>query len=75
MTGWMDDALCAQTGPELFFPEDTPDASIRNAKKICSQCWVVEDCLEFAIANGFNHGVFGGLSPKQRRKLVRERAA
>ncbi|WP_256107184.1 WhiB family transcriptional regulator, partial [Streptomyces sp. ODS05-4] len=33
---WQESALCAQTGPELFFP--APGSSTRDAKRLCNAC-------------------------------------
>lgn len=69
---WQDDALCAQTDPEAFFPET--GGSIRPATDICFACEVREQCLKYAMDNNFDYdGIFGGLSPKNRRKLREKR--
>ena len=64
---WHERALCAQTGPEAFFPEK--GGSTRNAKRICSGCEVRTECLEFALTNSERFGVWGGLSERERRRL------
>jgi WhiB family redox-sensing transcriptional regulator len=70
---WQDDALCAQTDPESFFPER--GASTRQAKETCMACEVRSECLEYALTHGEPHGVWGGLSERERRRLKRGRAA
>lgn len=65
---WTADALCAQTDPELFFPEK--GASSRDAKATCDRCTVSAECLDTALANGERFGVWGGLSERQRRKIA-----
>lgn len=70
---WMGDALCAQTDPEAFFPEK--GGSTRSAKRICGLCTVREECLEYAIANEERFGIWGGLSERERRRIVRDRRA
>ena len=70
---WMDDGLCAQTFPEAFFPEQ--GSSARDAKRICAACPVKAQCLEYALRNGERFGVWGGLSERERRALVKARAA
>lgn len=62
-------ALCAQTDPELFFPDS--GASARPAIAICNICPVKNDCLLEAIANGYTDGVWGGLTAQDRRELRR----
>lgn len=64
---WEDDALCAQIGPEEFFPEK--GNSVQQAKKICERCDVKPDCLQYALDNGVDSGVWGGLSAQERRRL------
>jgi WhiB family redox-sensing transcriptional regulator len=66
---WQADALCAQTDPEAFFPEK--GGSTRDAKKICTQCEVKAECLEYALANDERFGIWGGLSERERRRLRR----
>lgn len=72
MTGWMDDAACAETDPDLFFPELDSLWKVAVAKKICDGCPVKMECLEYALRNRFDEGIFGGLSPSSRRALLRK---
>jgi WhiB family transcriptional regulator, redox-sensing transcriptional regulator len=67
--GWQEQALCAQTDPEAFFPEK--GGSTREAKRICSGCDVRAECLEYALANDERFGIWGGLSERERRRLRR----
>ncbi|CAL8972166.1 MAG: transcription factor WhiB [Cellulomonas sp. 73-145] len=69
LMGWQERALCAQTDPEAFFPEK--GGSTREAKKVCTQCEVRAECLEYALANDERFGIWGGLSERERRKLKR----
>lgn len=66
---WQEDALCAQTGAEFFFPE--PGSSVRDAKRICALCPIRTACLDFALSNDERFGVWGGLSEKERLELRR----
>lgn len=68
---WMDSALCAQTDPDEFFPDK--GGSPRDAKRICAACEVRADCLEYALAHNILFGVWGGLTPDERRRLARAR--
>jgi len=67
---WHENALCAETDPEAFFPEK--GGSTREAKKICTGCEVRAECLEFALANDERFGIWGGLSERERRRLRRQ---
>ena len=78
---WVESALCGgnvspDTDPEMFFPlVDDYGASHRHAEKvaaaqtICGGCSVAAECLEYAVANRIEHGIWGGVSPNARRKL------
>ncbi|EST35235.1 transcription factor WhiB [Streptomyces roseochromogenus subsp. oscitans DS 12.976] len=66
---WRAQALCAQTGPDFFFPE--PGSSVREAKRICAMCELRPACLDYALANDERFGVWGGLSEKERLALRR----
>ncbi|MFJ5553172.1 WhiB family transcriptional regulator [Streptomyces sp. NPDC093225] len=68
-TPWQWDALCAQTGPDFFFPE--PGTSVRDAKRLCGACEGRAACLEYALANDERFGVWGGLSEQERKALRR----
>lgn len=65
---WMDEALCAQTGPEAFFPNK--GGSTREAKETCRSCPVQVECLDFALESGERFGIWGGVSERDRRKLA-----
>jgi len=64
---WWFAGLCAQTDPELFFPEK--GGSVREAKAVCAGCPVRAQCLAHALAHGERYGVWGGLSEPERRRL------
>jgi WhiB family redox-sensing transcriptional regulator len=64
---WMAQASCAQIGGDGWFPDK--GNSPRDALRICAGCPVRETCLEHALAAGYRQGVWGGLTPTQRRQL------
>ncbi|MET9364356.1 WhiB family transcriptional regulator [Streptomyces sp. NPDC006632] len=68
---WQQGALCAQAGPEFFFP--APGSSTREAKQLCGACEQRKACLEYALANDERFGVWGGLSERERLVLQRAR--
>jgi WhiB family redox-sensing transcriptional regulator len=65
---WMSQGLCAQTDPEAWFPEK--GGSTRAAKQICLSCDVRDECLAYAIEHGERFGIWGGLSERERLRLV-----
>jgi WhiB family redox-sensing transcriptional regulator len=70
---WMAAARCRDSDPDLFFPtRGGPDVTA-YAKAVCATCPVRTECLEYAVVHEERYGVWGGLSPKERRPLVRER--
>lgn len=68
---WMEDALCAQTDPDIFYPEK--GGSTAPATSICRGCGVRAQCLEYAIRNDIRHGIWGGTSDNDRKRISRER--
>ncbi|MBF5081437.1 WhiB family transcriptional regulator [Quadrisphaera sp. INWT6] len=66
---WQEQALCAQTDPESFFPEK--GGSTREAKRVCMSCEVRVACLEYALENDERFGIWGGLSERERRRVKR----
>jgi len=67
---WRRSAACRDVDAEVFFPVDDLDvrpSAAAAAQAICHGCPVVADCLAAAIANGDDDGVFGGMTPRQRR--------
>lgn len=76
-TSWMTYANCAGVDPALFFPEREygGPADVQAAKEVCRGCVVRAKCLDYAIANGERHGVWGGETEKTRRRIGKERRA
>lgn len=69
---WQSDAKCLGVNPDLFFPER--GASTKEAKSVCRECAVRDNCLEYAIRNNEKFGIWGGLSERERRRIRRARA-
>ena len=74
---WLNQARCLNEDPELFFPVGNTGPAldqIERAKTICRQCDVSAQCLEYAIQENQDTGVWGGLSEDERRSLKRRYA-
>jgi WhiB family redox-sensing transcriptional regulator len=69
---WQAKANCMGVDPDLFFPDR--GGSQKEAKEVCRNCVVREDCLEYALANGEQFGIWGGESERGRRRIRRIRA-
>ena len=54
-----------------FFPSD--GIGVQVAQPICAECPVSETCLEYALAHRIDHGVWGGRSERERRRILRRR--
>ena len=64
---WQDDtAACIGHPVDWWFPADKVNATI--AKQICQTCPLIEPCAAHGIKHEI-HGVWGGLTSKERRQL------
>lgn len=70
-TDWMATGKCRDMPPTVFFPSD--GLGVQAAQRICAECGVSETCLEYALANRIDHGVWGGRSERERRRILRRR--
>ena len=70
-TPWMQEGSCREHPPELFFPSD--GVGVITAQRICGTCPVRETCLEYALEHRIDHGVWGGASERERRRLLKHR--
>lgn len=68
---WHEDAACASSDPSLFFAGD--EEVVDDAMAMCAGCPVRRECLEFALEVGEMHGVWGGTTEAQRRRMIRAR--
>ena len=64
---WRELAACRGTGLEVFFPSRGESAA--PARQVCAACPVRQPCLDYAITNRITHGVWGGLTERERRVL------
>jgi len=68
---WMEQAACRSSDPSVFFPNRGD--STEDAKKICRECPVRQECLDHAIEKRELQGVWGALSVRERRHEVQRR--
>ena len=69
--GWMLRAKCRGVTPTEFFPSD--GVGVEFAQRICGNCPVRDECLEYALKFRIEHGVWGGASERERRRILRRR--
>ena len=70
-TEWMRAGKCDDMDPSIFFPND--GVGVEIARRICVDCPVKAECLEYALVNRIDHGVWGGASERERRRIARRR--
>jgi len=70
---WMERAACRGLSTDLFFPERGGGADTRAAKAVCAACPVSDDCYEYAFGSNERHGIWGGTSERERRRIRRQR--
>jgi WhiB family redox-sensing transcriptional regulator len=68
---WMFHARCRGIDPAEFFPSD--GTGVETAQRVCAACPVTVECLEYALLNRIEHGVWGGASERERRRILRRR--
>ena len=69
---WRKQARCRGVDPAVFYPVSDEDEA-PEAKEICAECPVREPCLEYALTVREKHGVWGGRTERERRRLIRQR--
>ena len=64
---WRDEAACRRTDPSTYF---LPSGQIpKSVFETCAKCRVRVECLNYALDLRLDHGVFGGLTGRQRVAL------
>jgi WhiB family redox-sensing transcriptional regulator len=69
-TDWAAQASCRTTDPDTLFVQG---AAQNRAKAICVGCTVRTECLADALDNRVEFGVWGGMTERERRALLRRR--
>ncbi|MDQ3276250.1 MAG: WhiB family transcriptional regulator [Actinomycetota bacterium] len=67
---WAADAACVASKPDELFVRG---AEQNRAKQLCQTCPVRTECLAEALDNDMEWGVWGGLTERERRALLRRR--
>lgn len=69
---WSLSARCRETQPDYLFVRG---AEQNKAKQLCKGCPVRVECLAEALDNQIEWGVWGGMTERERRALLRRRPA
>jgi WhiB family transcriptional regulator, redox-sensing transcriptional regulator len=67
---WSTRAACQGADPDTLFVQG---AAQNRAKAICMGCVVRTECLADALDNRVEFGVWGGMTERERRALLRRR--
>jgi WhiB family redox-sensing transcriptional regulator len=76
---WQVKAACRGPQATVFFPPSTferKDEKLereRRAKAICATCAVKQPCLDYAMRIREPHGIWGGLSESERKRIFEQR--
>ncbi|GHF92979.1 hypothetical protein Shyd_62800 [Streptomyces hydrogenans] len=67
---WMASGRCREADAEDLFVEG---AAQNQAKELCVGCTVRAECLAYALDRRIEHGVWGGMTERERRALLKRR--
>ncbi|KRE56333.1 WhiB family transcriptional regulator [Phycicoccus sp. Soil748] len=72
--GWVEDwaplGSCSTADPDALFVQG---AAQQTAKVVCQRCPVIAECLADALDNRTEFGVWGGMTERERRALLKRR--
>lgn len=72
---WHTQAACRGPAHAVFFPPSRIERRIdrkrreQRAKEICADCGVLQQCLSYALEIREQHGIWGGMTERERRQL------
>lgn len=66
---WFARGLCRDIDPDEFFVETHNEQ--KQARTLCFECPVRVECLADALDNRIEFGVWGGMTERERRALLR----
>ena len=70
---WRAEANCSGIDPDLWFAPGALEH--KEAKRICRGCPVRRECLNYALETPVDHGVWGGMTERERRSFRRRQEA
>jgi WhiB family transcriptional regulator, redox-sensing transcriptional regulator len=65
---WAGQGRCLNNDPDALFVRG---AAQQNAKVVCQKCPVIAECLADALDNRTEFGVWGGMTERERRAMLR----
>jgi WhiB family redox-sensing transcriptional regulator len=76
---WQMKAACRGPQATVFYPPSSferKDEKLdreRRAKAICASCPVRQPCLDYALERRDQHGIWGGMSESERKRILEKR--
>ncbi|MCD2193461.1 WhiB family transcriptional regulator [Actinomycetospora endophytica] len=67
---WRRDARCRDEHPDTLFVQG---AQQRDVREVCKACPVRTECLAHALDNRIRFGVWGGMTERERKALLKRR--
>ena len=67
------DKNCTAYDTAAMYPEFDDYEGIKAAKRLCLGCPILKDCAEWAIAKNETFGIWGGMTPYERKIERRQR--
>lgn len=76
MARWQELAACNGLDPNIFVPScegrgGKTRSTYKEARKHCQSCLVIEQCLNFALTENMEFGMYGGMTPRERKRIRR----
>ncbi len=68
---WRQKANCLEVDKSLMYPSDY--GGTIKAQQVCEDCPVQPECLEYALENNLADGVWGGVSERGRKQILKAR--
>ncbi len=65
---WAAQGSCVSSDPDALFVRG---AAQQGAKTVCQRCPVIAECLADALDNRTEFGVWGGMTERERRAMLR----
>ena len=69
------DVACNGHNPDLWFPRqgESDSEECRAARAVCITCPIKQPCLEYALDRNEEYGVWGGITARERQRILRNR--
>ena len=63
---WKKDSACLESDLD-FIPKTMSPSNADALREVCNRCLERQECGDFAITNNIEWGMYGGMTPKERK--------